>query len=49
MDALACPECGGEVFINNRKDKILCDACKLICKIKAIPPLMHINKVESSA
>jgi uncharacterized protein YbaR (Trm112 family) len=44
LDILACPQCKGEVVLNEAKDALLCRACKLRYAIKDDIPIMLIDE-----
>ena len=30
LEILACPKCKGEIYLNENKDGLICDHCKLL-------------------
>jgi uncharacterized protein len=46
LDILACPQCKGEVKLNERGDGLICQPCKLMYEIKDDIPIMLIEKAK---
>ena len=46
LDILACPKCKGEIHLNDKKDGLVCDNCRLIYEIKDDIPIMLINEAK---
>lgn len=46
LDILACPKCKGEVKLNESKDGLTCDACKLLYEIRDDIPVMLIDEAK---
>jgi len=44
LDILACPKCKGDIYLNQKGDGLICDACKLMYEIKDDIPIMLIDK-----
>ena len=44
LDILACPKCKGDVHLNDKKDGLVCEACKLLYPIKDDIPIMLIDE-----
>lgn len=44
LEILVCPKCKGEIHLNEKKDGLLCDACKLKYEIKDDIPIMLIDE-----
>ena len=44
LEILACPKCKGEIRLNDEKDGLICDACKLMYPIKDDIPVMLIDE-----
>ena len=39
LDILACPKCKGDIYLNDAKDGLICDQCKLLYEIReAVKP-----------
>lgn len=47
LDILACPKCKGDIRLNDSKDGLICDSCKLLYHIKDDIPIMLIEEAES--
>ncbi|MFO7761495.1 MAG: Trm112 family protein [Thermodesulfobacteriota bacterium] len=46
LEILACPKCKGPVVLNEKKDKLVCQKCRLRYKIKNDIPIMLIDEAE---
>ena len=46
LDILVCPKCKGEIYLNNAKDGLICDACKLMYEIRDDIPVMLIDEAK---
>ncbi len=46
LDILACPKCKGEIKLNEEKDGLVCEACKLVYEIKDDIPIMLIEEAK---
>ena len=46
LDILACPKCKGPVTLNENKDGLVCDACKLLYEIRDDIPIMLIDEAK---
>ncbi len=46
LDILACPKCKGPVTLNEKKDGLLCNTCKLVYEIKDDIPIMLIDEAK---
>ena len=44
LNILACPKCKGEVKLNQEKNGLICDACKLLYEIRDDIPVMLIDE-----
>ena len=44
LDILACPKCKGDIHLNDKKDGLICDACRLMYPIKDEIPVMLIDE-----
>lgn len=44
LDILACPKCKGDIYLNEKGDGLICDACKLKYEIKDDIPIMLIDE-----
>jgi hypothetical protein len=41
-----CPKCKGEIYLNEKKDGLICEACKLIYEIRDDIPIMLIDEAK---
>jgi len=46
LDILACPKCKGDVYLNEKKDGLICDTCRLVYEIKDDIPNMLIDEAK---
>ncbi len=46
LDILACPKCKGEIKLNDDKDGLICDNCRLLYEIRDDIPIMLIDKAR---
>ena len=46
LEILACPKCKGEIYLNENKDGLICDHCKLLYEIKDDIPIMLIDEAK---
>ncbi|MBF0120884.1 MAG: Trm112 family protein [Desulfobacterales bacterium] len=46
LDILACPKCKGEIHLNETKDGLICERCKLLYEIKEDIPIMLIEEAK---
>lgn len=46
LDILACPKCRGKIRLNETKDGLICDHCKLLYEIKDGIPIMLIEEAK---
>jgi len=47
LDILACPKCKGDINLNENKDGLICDKCKLMYEIKDDIPIMLIDEAKA--
>ncbi len=47
LDILACPKCKGDIRLNETKDGLICDRCKLLYEIRDDIPIMLIEEAKS--
>ena len=47
LEILVCPKCKGEIHLNEKKDGLVCDTCKLLYEIKDDIPIMLIDEAKS--
>jgi len=46
LDILACPKCKGDIYLNDTKDGLVCDHCKLCYEIRDDIPIMLIDEAK---
>lgn len=46
LDILACPKCKGDIYLNDAKDGLICDECKLSYEIRDDIPIMLIEEAK---
>jgi hypothetical protein len=46
LEILACPQCKGDIRLNETQDGLICDNCKLLYHIKDDIPIMLIEEAE---
>jgi hypothetical protein len=46
LDILACPKCKGDIYLNDTKNGLICDTCKLVYEIKDDIPIMLIDEAK---
>lgn len=46
LDILACPKCKGDVRLTQKRDGLICDACKVKYPIKDDIPVMLTDEAE---
>jgi uncharacterized protein YbaR (Trm112 family) len=44
LDILACPKCKGPIRLTQKRDGLVCDACRLMYPIKDDIPVMLIDE-----
>jgi uncharacterized protein YbaR (Trm112 family) len=44
LDILACPQCKGDIRLNEQGDGLICDACRLLYPIKEDIPVMLVDE-----
>jgi len=44
LEILACPQCKGDIHLNDAQDGLICDACKLLYRIQDDIPIMLIDE-----
>ncbi len=47
LDILACPKCKEAVVLNENKDGLVCEKCKLLYAIRDDIPVMLIDEATS--
>lgn len=46
LDILACPKCKGEIYLNEKKNGLICNKCRLLYEIKNNIPIMIIEEAK---
>ncbi len=46
LDILACPKCKGDIRLDESRNCLICDACKLLYRIEDDIPVMLIDEAE---
>lgn len=46
LEILACPKCKGDIYLNEAKDGLICEKCRLIYEIKDEIPIMLIEEAK---
>ena len=46
LDILVCPQCKGEIHLNERQDGLICDTCRLLYEIRDDIPIMLIEEAQ---
>jgi len=46
LDILACPQCKGDIHLNEAGDGLICETCKLLYEIKDDIPIMLIDQAQ---
>ncbi|MBW1917281.1 MAG: Trm112 family protein [Deltaproteobacteria bacterium] len=46
LEILACPQCKGEIHLNETGDGLICERCKLLYEIKDDIPIMLIDEAK---
>ncbi len=46
LEILVCPKCKGEIYLNDKKDGLICDVCALLYEIKEDIPIMLIDEAR---
>jgi uncharacterized protein YbaR (Trm112 family) len=46
LNILVCPKCKGSVQLNEKKDGLVCEACKLVYEIRDDIPIMLIDEAK---
>ena len=44
LDILACPQCKGEIRLNEEETGLICDSCRLLYEIRDGIPIMLIDE-----
>ena len=46
LDILACPKCKGYIYLNEKSNGLICDACSLMYEIRDDIPIMLIDEAK---
>ncbi len=46
LSIMACPKCKGDIRLNEKKDGLICEACRLLYPIKDDIPIMIIEEAS---
>ena len=46
LEILACPKCKGDIYLNDTKDGLICEACRLLYEIRDDIPIMLIDEAK---
>ena len=46
LEVLACPKCKGNIRLNEKKDGLICDRCKLLYPIRDGIPVMLMDEAR---
>ncbi|MCX7816201.1 MAG: Trm112 family protein [Syntrophales bacterium] len=46
LEVLACPQCKGDIYLNEKLSGLICNNCKLLYKIRDGIPIMLIEEAE---
>jgi uncharacterized protein YbaR (Trm112 family) len=46
LDILACPQCKGKIYLNEKENGLICDQCKLLYEIRDDIPIMLIDEAK---
>ena len=46
LKILACPQCKGNIHLNDTQDGLICDSCRLLYEIRDDIPIMLIEEAK---
>ena len=46
LEILACPKCKGDIALNEAKDGLVCENCRLVYEIRDDIPIMLIEEAR---
>ena len=46
LDILACPQCKGDIHLNESRDGLVCETCRLVYEIRDDIPIMLIEEAK---
>lgn len=44
LDILVCPQCKGEIYLNDNANGLICESCRLMYEIKDDIPIMLVDE-----
>ncbi len=44
LDILVCPQCKGDIYLNDDANGLICEACRLMYEIKDDIPIMLVDE-----
>ncbi len=44
LEILVCPQCKGEIYLNENENGLICEVCRLIYEIKDDIPIMLVDE-----
>ena len=47
IDILVCPKCKGRLTLNEKKDGLICEKCRLLYEIRNDIPVMLVDEAKS--
>ena len=47
LKILACPKCKGDIYLNQTRDGLVCDHCRLMYEIRDDIPIMLIDEAKA--
>ncbi|MBL0714338.1 MAG: Trm112 family protein [Desulfosarcina sp.] len=46
LEILVCPQCKGEIYLNDGENGLICEACRLVYEIKDDIPIMLVDEAK---
>ncbi len=46
LEILVCPQCKGKVYLNETKDGLICERCRLLYEIREEIPVMLVEEAK---
>ncbi len=46
LEILVCPKCKGDIHLTEKKDGLVCEACRLVYEIRDDIPIMLIDEAR---
>ena len=47
LEIIACPKCKGDLYLNEDKNGLICEHCRLIYEIREDIPILLIDEAKS--